>query len=198
MPKSFALKTGLALGLALAPAALASPAEAATWGKITFSPKEAFWDEEYQEYLLDDSYELSVSNPDTFGLKKSLLFACALDEFGDDPTALRFDITILFEGTAATSLPVTAEPEEWTFQGNIHPVTIATPAGSVNENWSWFKYEADYVSGTPADFGNSGFSYQAFKAADWVRVETLGHSFTLDMALVKGYLQAFERKCGEL
>ena len=71
-------------------------AMAKTWGEIAFLPKEPFWDEELEIYLLGDSYNLSIYNPDKPGLDRILQFSCSRDEFGDNPDALYYDISVLF------------------------------------------------------------------------------------------------------
>lgn len=177
---------------------LSSTAIAVTWAEIMFSPKEAFWDDELQDYLIGDSYELVVFNPDTFGLKKSLRFSCALDDFGDDPSEIYYDTSILFEGAGANVLPVTAGSGEWFSDGDIFPVRIVTPSRDFTEDWGWIRYEDDYIAGDPVDFAESGLRYGDLKNTPWVRIEVMGQTFTLETSGIQGYIQALERKCGEL
>lgn len=173
-------------------------AMAKTWGEIAFLPKEPFWDEELEIYLLGDSYNLLIFNPDKPGLDRILQFSCSLDEFGDNPDALYYDISVLFRGLGADAKAVSARPGGWGFEGQVEPVRLITPTREFSGGWSWFKYEADYLSGSPKLDGEFVWSYGDFRNVSSVRVITLGEDFTLDMGLVQGYLQGFDRKCQEL
>ena len=177
---------------------LSSTAIALTWAEINFSPKEAFWSDELEDYLIGDSYELAVINPDTFGLKKSLRFSCSLDQFGDDPSAIRYDTSIVFEGTGANGLPVTAGSDEWFSDGDIYPVRIVTPSRDFTEDWDWIRYEDDYIGGNPAGFVTSGLVFGDMKNTPWIRIEVMGQTFSFETSGIQGYIQALERKCGEL
>lgn len=174
-------------------------AYALTWGEIEFLPKEPFWDEELNMYLIGDSFNLLILDPEEPGLAKVLQLSCALDEFGDNPNALFFDVSILFRGMGADALPVATNDEDvFLFEGEPFPVRIITPAGETSGTWGWVKYEADYVSGSPPVDQPLELSYEDLKHAPWVRVIALGQDFTLDMSAVQAYFQGFERQCAEI
>ena len=177
---------------------LPATVHAKTWGEITFSPRESWWDAELQDYLLGDSYEVIISNPDTPGLKKSLAISCQFIDLGDGAPIFYYSTSLVFEGTAASVLPVTTTDQDDFDNRDRFEIRFSTPSSTTHEYWEWTKYEEDYIGGMPAVDVDTALTYNDLRNADWVEVETMGQTFLLDLTLVQGYLQGFDRKCGEL